>query len=82
MAEATQPLRTVPAQQQPRHAASAQPEPTPLMNRPPIDPAVLNQPTVTVQQPRFAFPADDAGDGEPSIYDTASFPVVTEDRHA
>jgi hypothetical protein len=81
-AEVTQPLRTVPAQQQPRHAVPAPPEPTPQMNRPPIDPAVLNQPTVTVQQPRFAFPADDAGDGMPSIYDTASFPVVTEDRRA
>lgn len=46
------------------------------MNRPPIDPAVFNQPTVSVPQPRFAFPPDEV-EGV-SIYDTATFPAVKE----
>jgi Subtilase family len=82
VSEATQPLRTVatpapaPEQRPSGHSTPGAEEPAPLMNRPPIDPTVLNQPTVSVHQPRFAFPPDEV-DGT-SIYDTATFPTVKE----
>jgi hypothetical protein len=55
-------------------------QPQPMVHRPAVDEAALNQPTVAIPRPRFAFPSESAPAAEPSIYDTATFPVVEEDR--
>lgn len=82
-AETTQawqrPVQQQPAQpqhSQPQHAQPQPAQPQPAQHRPPVDAEALNQPTVTVQRPRFAFPGDTADESQPSIYDTAYFPKV------
>ena len=52
----------------------------PMVHRPAVDEAALTQPTVSIPRPRFEFPGENAPAAEPSIYDTATFPVVEEDR--
>jgi hypothetical protein len=70
----------MPQQQVAPPGPSAYPQMQPMVNRPPVNAEALNQPTVTIQRPRFSFPGESAAAAEPSIYDTATFPVVEEDR--
>ncbi len=63
-----------PRMQPPQPAVQQQPA-APMVNRPAVDAAALNQPTIAVPQPRFAFPTE----ADPTIYDTASFPVLPDE---
>lgn len=53
--------------------------PPPMVNRPAVDADALNHPTVAIPRPRFAFPGETAA-ADPSIYDTANFPIVEDER--
>ncbi|NUR72276.1 MAG: S8 family serine peptidase [Hamadaea sp.] len=66
-----------PAQAQTAQAPAAQAQAAqPMAHRAPVDAQALNQPTMSIPQPRFAFPGDTTEEGQPSIYDTATFPTV------
>ncbi|NUT34941.1 MAG: S8 family serine peptidase [Hamadaea sp.] len=76
LSERTQPHPTL---QQPLPQPPAPPQPQPMVHRAPVDAEALNQPTVAIPRPRFAFPGESTA-ADPSIYDTANFPIIEDDR--